>query len=536
MTVLEEVTTKLGRAATAPHWQRIGIRNRTGICVPLFSLRSQRDCGIGDIGDIRAAVDWCNRIGASVIQVLPLNDMGMDSVPYSALSAFALDPVFIAIDQVPELTSDPELAERALALAARLNEASTIDYQEVRRAKMGLLEQAFVRSAGPQMDERLWLFREANLWLEDYLPYRVIKETRHFRAWEDWAGDFAAPGAVEQFCRDNEQRIQFHLFLQMVLDHQLSEARKYANDKGVLLKGDIPILVSRDSADVWRHPEFFYLDTVAGAPPDMYAEDGQCWGFPTYNWDALRDSDYSWWRQRLQQAQRYYDLYRIDHVVGFFRIWTVRHGAQNGREGWFVPGNEAAWGNHGRTLLQMMLDTSDMLPLAEDLGTIPHVCRNTLLDLGICGLKVQRWEKRWEQDSSIIPASEFHPLSVATLSTHDSETFAGWWEAYPDDRRQLWAYLGREGEPPTQAPPDVQREMIRRLAAGGSLFTILMLQDILDAWGRLEGARSDHRINVPGTVNRFNWSWRCPIPLEDLLADDELTRGTAALMHPETSA
>ena len=532
MTHYEEIERPFRNCATSGHWERIGIRKRLGVCVPLSSLRSDRDCGIGDVGDIYALVDWCGSIGASVIQVLPLNDMGMDSVPYSALSAFALDPIYISLDQVPEITGNTELSTRAGALASRLNQFRRVDFQQVRDAKLALLEEALAEAVGPELEEQLWLFREANPWLEDYLPFRVIKENRGFRSWEDWAHEFSGEGTLDGFCREHAGRIQFHLYLQMVLDRQLSQARKYANDRGVLLKGDIPILVSRDSADVWRHPEFFYLDTVAGAPPDMYAEDGQCWGFPTYNWEALRQAGYSWWRERLQQAQRYYDLYRIDHVVGFFRIWTVRHGAKNGREGWFVPGNEAAWGNHGSTLLRMMLEASHMLPLAEDLGTIPHVCRNTLRELGICGLKVQRWEKRWEQDSSIIPAADYHPFSVATLSTHDSETLTGWWEVCPDDRRQLWHFLGHPGEPPGQLPPDVHRELIRRLTSGGSLFTILMLQDILDAWERLEGPRADHRINVPGTVGDHNWTWRCPITLERLLADEELGAGIAALVGP----
>ena len=520
---VNEIRQYLGQTPAAAHWERIGVGRRRGLCVPLFSLRSTRDCGIGDVSDLRMLIDWCQRLGVSVVQILPINDMGLDGVPYSALSAFAIDPVFLALDAVGPVREDAAFLARVREAGERLAQAQRVDYLEVRRTKMAFLEEAFARADGPALQETLYRFHADNRWLDDYLPYRVLKEVHDYRSWEDWGHLYDTPEKLRLFEYEQANRLRFHCYLQWLAHEQFVDVHAYAASRGVLLKGDIPILVARDSADVWRHPEFFHMETAAGAPPDMYSEDGQYWGFPTYNWGALAEQDYGWWRQRLQYAQRFFDLYRIDHVVGFFRIWTIKLGAESGREGWYVPADESQWGEHGYRLLQMMLDSTHMLPLAEDLGTIPPVCRQTLEAMGICGLKVQRWEKRWEVDGSIIPPAEYHPLSVATVSTHDSETLAGWWADNYEERQQLWQFLGGEGLAPESLGGHLQQRILRWVAAGGSLFTIFMMQDLLRPLSKLEGDPARHRINVPGTVAATNWSWRCPVTIEELLADDRLT-------------
>ncbi len=527
---LKSLEQRLVSGPAGPQWRKFGVERRAGVCVPLFSLRSERGLGIGDVADLRDLVDWCAGIGASVIQILPINDMGLDSVPYSALSAYALDPVFLALDRIPAVAADAGFLDRIRCKAKELNESVTVDYQRVRREKMALLDEAFRKEDGPALEAELARFREANPWLEDYLPYRVIKEVEGYQSWEVWAARYAHPDSLHRFCLENSRRIRFHLYLQYHLDRQFREARDYASSRGVLLKGDIPILVARDSADVWRHPEYFFLDTAAGAPPDMYAEDGQYWGFPTYDWNRLAHDDFGWWRARLRQAERYFDLYRIDHVVGFFRIWTIRLGEKTGRNGWFVPGEEWTWGDHGRRLLTMMLESCSMLPLAEDLGTIPHVCRNTLADLGICGLKVQRWEKRWEQDRRFIPPEDYPSLSVATLSTHDSETLSGWWELYPQETAELCELLGLPGTASLKLDPAAHKAILSRMAGSGSLFAIFMLQELLEPFGLLRGTPADNRINVPGKVLPTNWVWRMPVALEALSEDDATSRELRALL------
>ena len=499
------------------HWARIGVKRRVGVCVPLFSVRTELGCGIGDAFDLKALIDWCKAIGAEVVQLLPVNDMGMDCVPYAAVSAFALDPVYVALHQVPGLEDDREYLGMVEEASRSLNPLPRVDWPRVRATKWAILREAFRRTDGPGLREELRRYQAENPWVADWLAYRTIKAAEGMRSWEDWAAKYASQAAIAAHLAEHEQEALLLLYSQWLLDRQFRQARAYARSQGVLLLGDVPILVSRDSADVWRLPHLFRLDTMAGAPPDMYSEAGQAWGFPTYNWEAMAAEDHAWWRARLRQAQRYYDLYRIDHVVGFFRIWTLPAWAKDGRDGRFVPEDEASWGEHGRRILRMMLDATTMLPVAEDLGTIPKVCRDTLRAMGICGMKVQRWERRWDGDRGYILPADYPPLSVATLATHDSETLADWWRAYPSDSALLWRTLGHDGPWPSELSSHTHREVIRWFANAGSLFVIYLLQDLLQPFGLLPGDPGAHRINIPGTVNDVNWRWRCPVTVEALM-------------------
>ena len=521
-----------GAKATARHWERVGTRRRLGVAVPLFSLRSERSAGIGDVADLERLVDWCQAIGATVVQLLPLNDMGTGTAPYGAISAFATDPIYIALDRLPAAATDAQHAERAVELGRRLEGAARIDYPRVRREKMAMLEDAFARSRDRiANDGSFSSFVATNAdWLDDYALYRTLREVHDWRPWEDWDGAYAGKDALRRFADAHAERLDFHRFHQWVIDGQLTAARAYASERGVLLKGDVPILVGRDSADVWRRRELFRLDTSAGAPPDYYAEDGQNWGFPTYDWDVSWRDDCAWWRRRLAHAERYFDLYRIDHVVGLFRIWTIPHGEETGRNGRFVPEDEGVWGAQGRRILEMMLDASRMLPLAEDLGTIPDVCRDTLADMGICGTKVIRWERRWHGDQRFIPPEDYPPLSMATLSTHDSETFRGWWADYPEERQLFWEDMGRSGPAPT-LDPAVHEACLVHAARVRSTFLILAIQDILAPARLLHDDPEDNRVNVPGTVTDRNWTYRLPVTLERLLANPRMNEHLARLLR-----
>jgi len=219
--------------------------------------------------------------------------------------------------------------------------------------------------------------------------------------------------------------LQWQLFL------QFKEAKDYAGKKGILLKGDLPILVSRDSADVWQHPEFFKLEYAAGAPPDMYCAKGQRWGMPTNNWEQIRADGFRYLTEKLKYAQNFYDILRIDHVVGIFRIWSIPYGdplENQGLNGFFDPAQEDRWGGQGRGILLTMLNSTRMLLCAEDLGIIPRVCIDTIKELGIPGNDVQRWVKDWNNRHDFLAPSEYRNLSVAMLSTHDTTNWPAWWE------------------------------------------------------------------------------------------------------------
>lgn len=477
------------------------------------------------MGDLSALVDWASEAGASLLQVLPVNDMGTGCVPYAAISAFAMDPIYIALDRVEAVSSDPHLLRRVREAGAFWNRAARVDFESVRREKEAVLDEAWARSRGPALRMELDRFRHENPWLDHYALFRLIRRLEGYRSWEEWAGRWGEADLVH-LARERAHDLERIWFDQWLLDDQWKKARAYARAKGVRLIGDVPILVGRDSADVWRHSELFCLDSSAGAPPDMYSADGQNWGFPTYHWAAHRDSGYEWWRARLRHVERYFDLYRIDHVVGFFRIWTIPAWERTGRAGRFVPEDEREWGRQGREILDMMLESTTALPLAEDLGTIPPVCRETLSALGICGLKVQRWEREWEGDGRFIPPRDYPPLSVAMLSTHDSETFAGWWEAFGEERQMLHKAAGLAGPAPARLDADLHAAYVRWFSGAGSVFLILMAQDLLAPLGRLPGDPEAHRINVPGMVSDKNWTWRWPVEVECLMED-----GSAALIR-----
>ena len=523
---------QLQEGPSRQHWERAGTERRLGVILPLSSARTNTSQGIGDFGDLQRLVDWCQCIGATTLQLLPLNDAGNGTSPYSALSAMALDPAYISLELVGPLVDDADWLARVRLLARVLEQTKRVQYAAVRFAKEELLREAFGRCwsdlRGSEAYER---FAASCPWLDGYAAFRVLKERNGWASWEEWSGGRPAGDWIAELRSEAPAAVDFHCFQQWLAREQLMAARTYAQERGVLLKGDIPILVGRDSADVWKRPELFHLDATAGAPPDMYAADGQNWGFPTYDWAAHEAEGFAWWRQRLQLLQDYYDLYRIDHVVGFFRIWTIPLGEKTGRNGRFVPEDEGRWGEHGSRLLQMMLSNCDLLPLAEDLGTIPDVCRRLLREMGIPGLKVARWEKRYHGDGSIIQPRDYPWLSVATSSTHDSETLAGWWQAFPDERAQLHRELGLGDHAPDELTPELGERLLRELAGARSAFALLPVWDILAPSRRyLDPDPVANRVNVPGICDDTNWTYRLPFPMERLLADEPLNAHLRALL------
>ncbi len=317
-----------------------------GTVMPLFSLRSAHGWGIGDFGDIKLMADWLSATGQNVLQLLPVNDTTVcggneDSYPYNCVSVFALNPIYADISQLPALASARRNAyydkERE-----KLNAQPVVKYAQVYRLKIGYLRELFDQQASDLLasDGYRAFCKEQELWLKPYALFRFLSSRLHSNIW-DWA-EYPRYGVdtMERVCAeysDAAREVQFHSYVQYILYTQLSEAHNYANSKGVALKGDIPIGVAPNGVDVWCDSEQFNLQVSAGAPPDMFAADGQNWGFPTYNWQAMERDGYSWWRRRLQYMSNFFDAYRIDHVLGFFRIWEIPRTAKSGLSGSFSP-------------------------------------------------------------------------------------------------------------------------------------------------------------------------------------------------------
>ncbi|MDN3508408.1 MAG: 4-alpha-glucanotransferase, partial [Simkaniaceae bacterium] len=316
-----------------------------------------------------------------------------------------------------------------------------------------------------------------------------------------------------------EDELYYHIFNQFLCFMQLGATKKYAAENGVMLMGDIPILISPDSADVWSHPDYFDLGFAAGAPPDIFNEEGQYWGFPIYNWKAMEKHDYRWWCDRLKYAENFYDLYRIDHVLGLFHLWSIPRGKKPS-EGSYLP--EGAEGvDHGRRLLEKLVKTTGMMPIAEDIGIIPEAVFQTLHELGIPGTRCIRWQRNWETDKRYFPYEEYYPINMTTLSTHDSETVEQWWKDRPDEAKLFCEFKGWKYETPLSY--EKRLEMLRDAHHTPTYFHINLLQEYLAlvpelVWGKPE----DERINIPGYVLPTNWTYRYKPSINQLITHEAL--------------
>lgn len=322
-------------------------RKLAGTQVPVFSLRTRKSAGIGDFGDLKAMIDFVASTGQKVLQLLPINDTTIthtwtDSYPYSCISVFAIHPQYADLHALPELKDAKSRAE-AEKTRAELNALDKIDYEKVNDFKINYLRQIFNQEGEKMMKtaEYKAFFQDTELWLVPYAQYSYLRDkngTADFNQWPDhqvW--DEAERKALADPKTAAYKNVAFFYFVQFVLDRQMQEAHEHAKAKGVILKGDIPIGVNRNGCDVWTEPKYFNLNGQAGAPPDDFSANGQNWGFPTYNWFEMLKDGCQWWNRRFQNMARYFDAYRIDHVLGFFRIWEIPVHSVHGLLGQFAP-------------------------------------------------------------------------------------------------------------------------------------------------------------------------------------------------------
>ena len=322
-------------------------RKLAGTLVPVFSLRTRKSAGIGDFGDLKAMIDFVASTGQKVLQLLPVNDTTIthtwtDSYPYSCISVFAIHPQYANLHALPEL-KDAKARAEAEKTCAELNALDKIDYEKVNDFKINYLRQIFNQEGGKMMKtaEYKAFFQDTEQWLVPYAQYSYLRDkngTADFNQWPDhqvW--DEAERKALTDPKTAAYKNVAFFYFVQFVLDRQMQEAHEYAKAKGVILKGDIPIGVNRNGCDVWMEPKYFNLNGQAGAPPDDFSANGQNWGFPTYNWFEMLKDGCQWWNRRFQNMARYFDAYRIDHVLGFFRIWEIPVHSVHGLLGQFAP-------------------------------------------------------------------------------------------------------------------------------------------------------------------------------------------------------
>ena len=322
-------------------------RRLCGLAVPVSALRTKKSCGIGEFSDLIPLADFCKKSGISVIQLLPVNDTGTDSSPYNALSAFALNPVYLCLEELPCAQAVQKHIDKAKKLLKPQTAAERFDYEKVMHEKMQLLREVFESDKEAIIADfkggELAAWIEKNPWIIEYAVFKRNKRQYLHASWKQWKTmQFPSESGIKKAWRNPALQHDhiFYAWIQMHLHKQLLAAVTYCSGKGVAVKGDIPILLNEDSVEVWAHPELFRTDLRAGSPPDADNPSGQNWGFPIYNWNNLKTTRYRWWKDRLKHADQYYHAYRLDHILGFFRIWAIPEGETTGLLGKTIPYDE----------------------------------------------------------------------------------------------------------------------------------------------------------------------------------------------------
>jgi 4-alpha-glucanotransferase len=483
---------------------------------------------------LRHVVSWLARAGQRVLQLLPINEMapGQQS-PYSAISAMAIDPIYLDVAAIPEFVAAGGLnafSSDELAELERVRKAPSVQYRDIRRLKEHALRLAAdrfvtaeVRRATPRaqlfaafLDEQAW-------WLDDYALFRAIHAAEEERPWTAWPASLRrreAP-ALADAKYSFASEVTFRQYIQWIAHTQWTEARAEAKRVGVALFGDLPFMVDGDSADVWARQDQFLLDVSAGVPPDAFSESGQDWGMPVYDWDAIAADGFGWLRERARRSADLYDGYRVDHLVGFYRTYGRPH---DGRPPFFTPADEADQVALGELLLKIFVDAGAEI-IAEDLGLVPDFVRQSLARLGVPGFRVFRWERYWHNEGQPFIDPEDYPVSsVATSGTHDTETMMTWWERTSADERRQVASLRTMRRIASHG--DVDRDaLLQVLMASTSQLVLFPVQDVF-------GWRD--RINEPATVNEVNWTFRLPWPsnrLGDFAQERESTLRAWAEQH-----
>lgn len=643
------------------HWKG------AGTAIPVFSLRTEEDFGVGDFIDLKKMIDWCASTGQTFLQILPINDTTMthtwqDSYPYNANSCFALHPMYLRLEMLGTL-ADKKRRQWFENLRAELNALPQIDYERVNDAKIQYFHEIFAQEGArvvKSADFKNYVSKNEH-WLKPYAAFCVLRDRFHTPVFSNW-GEYATydEGKINAFVNENANDINYVYYLQFNLDKQMHEVHEYANKKGVALKGDIPIGISRDSVDAWTDARLFNMDCQAGAPPDDFAVEGQNWGFPTYNWEEMSKDGFAWWKARFRKMSEYFDAYRIDHVLGFFRIWQIPYSQLHGLLGIFNPAlpfsvdelrynydfwididlqttpyimesflpdffgeytqeaketflypvsygryklkdpfttqravadyfaarekneknirlcngllglidqvlfiedpyekgkyhprisaqftyiyralndyerwcfdrlyNDFFYHRHndfwyGKAMWKLppLIDATDMLTCAEDLGMIPACVPAVLSQLEILTLEIQRMPK--DPNAKFGNTWNYPYFSVCTTSTHDMGGIRAWWE---DDRevtaRFYHEVLHGAGDPPYFAEPWVCEKIIGLQVDSPSMLCILPLADWLSMDGNLRREKpGDELINIPANPRHY-WRYRMHLTVDELKSASE---------------
>jgi len=525
--------------------QKIG-----GILTPLSAIRGRHDIGIGDTESLVELAEWASRKGFRLIQILPVNETSNDNSPYNLISSIAYEPCTLATNPrwLPDL-AEADFKKITKKHAVESLRVGKVQYAKVKAMKADLLAAAFrnfQKTKGARVREFEKFVDEEGEWLRDYAIFRALGAWNgNDEVFTNWPEDHQNPAAAQEWLgsltaekmRRFEEFVRYFKYIQWVAMTQWRAVREEFDKLGMALMGDIPVGVSIYSADVWAEPEIFDKTRSSGAPPekvfksDPFTENwGQNWGFPLYNWQAMSRDNFAWWRRRLRSSREVFHLLRVDHALGFFRIWNFPWRPQDNERFTFLtpdqakeitggalpcflprddstPENREYNRRQGEMLFRVFLEESGPHRLiAEDLGEVAPYVRPALQALEIPGFKIPFWESG--ENGELLPGSDYQRLSLATFATHDHPTIRQYWEGWNSDTggnglcemRAVMAFCGREDITlPQGFSPEVHEAFLRGLFACNSW---LAVHQITDIFGLAE------RFNVPGAIGDQNWTTR----------------------------
>lgn len=556
-----------------------------GLVVPLFSLRSEGSQGVGDLGDLKEISDWAAMAGMHAVQLLPIYDTiqegkETDSYPYNAISVHALHPIYADLRQLP--LSDKKKLASFQKKWQKLNALPALDYVEVIKSKVEYLHLLYDEQGENvcQKADYQSFVKDNAEWLQPYQVFCHLRDTYGTPDFSKWKRlSSYNRSAVTKYIDAHSEEVGSYAFVQYLLHKQLSEAAEYAHHRKVFLKGDLPIGISPQSVEAWQEPHLFNMNMVAGAPPDDFSRTGQNWGFPTYDWERMAADGYLWWRQRLGGMAQYFSAYRIDHILGFFRIWSIPKGSPDALLGQFSPAlplskeeiesygmqfhkdlfvpdakqsklyhprigviGEVAWrklpkfeqdafirlyedfffrrhndfwASQAMKKLPALLNASNMLVCGEDLGMVPECVGPVMKQLGILSLEIQAMPKTYG-----VPFAQLHEnpyRSVDTIFTHDMPTLRLWWKENPE-RTQLYYnnVLEHDGKAPEEPSGWLCEEIVAHHLNSPSMLCLISLQDWLSIDERLRNPNPEvERINVPSNPKNY-WRYRMHLPISEL--------------------
>ena len=565
-----------------------------GTVIPIFSLRSEGSFGVGDFGDLKKMIEWADKTHQRVIQVLPINDTNIthtwqDSYPYNSISIYALHPQYTDLRQLPEIKNE-ERKTHFEQLRQELNALPQIDYERVNNAKMEYLRELFAQEWATIKKRASYkdFFEQNKEWLVPYAAFCYYRDQYGTADFSQWPKE-ATVAAIKA----TNKEVQFWYFVQYNLDQQMHAAHEFARDHRVILKGDIPIGISRDGVEAWVEPKYFNLNGQAGAPPDPFSADGQNWGFPTYNWDEMLKDGCSWWVRRFRKMAQYFDAYRIDHVLGFFRIWEIPVPEKSGLKGQFAPAlglsreeiegygiynhmelflvdhkradrwhpriavqfnedyeklndeekynfnrlyndyfyrrNNQFWYQEAMKKLPRLTQATRMLCCAEDLGMVPDCVPWVMNELRILSLEIQSMPK--DDKVRFGHLSQYPYRSVCTISTHDMPTLRQWWDEDWDRTQDYYnSMLHRGGGAPHPLPGWLAKDIVSRHLTSPSMLCLLSLQDWLSIDEKLRLPDANaERINIPANPRHY-WRYRMHLTIEQLMQSDEFNETIKTLI------